>query len=109
MLEYARRLAKKMGVGIEPEVPGVFRVGDVRHTVSGIDKISRLGWSPTKGLDEIFDDYLAWLDTVPDAGDYFTPAYSTMKEAGVIRPVRPESAPAEGGLVKAACSPQSRS
>lgn len=109
VLEYARRLAKKMGVDIQPEVPGVFRVGDVRHTVSGIEKISRLGWSPTKGLDEIFDDYLAWLDMVPDAGDYFTPAYSTMKEAGVIRAVRPEGVPAEGELVKAACSPQSRS
>ena len=109
VLEYARRLAKKMGVAIDPVVPGVFRVGDVRHTVSGIEKISRLGWSPTKGLDEVFDDYLAWLDTVPDVGDYFTPAYSTMKETGVIRAVRQESAAAMAGMVKAACSPQSLS
>jgi dTDP-L-rhamnose 4-epimerase len=109
VLEYARRLAKKMGVAIEPIVPGVFRVGDVRHTVSGIEKISRLGWTPTKGLDEVFDDYLAWLDTVGDTADYFTPAYSTMKETGVIRAVRQETAAAMAGMVKAACSPQSLS
>lgn len=88
VIEYARLLANKMGVDIEPDLPGAYRVGDVRHTVSGIAKLSHFGWSPTKDLPEIFDDYLAWLDTVADNDDYFTPAFSAMKESGVVRLVQ---------------------
>ncbi len=83
--EYASTLAKKMGLAIEPEIPGAYRVGDARHTVSSVKKISRLGWKPTKGLGEIFDDYLAWLETVSDKSDYFTPAFEAMKQGGVVR------------------------
>jgi len=90
VLEYARQLAKKMGIEIEPTVPGVYRVGDVRHTVSSIEKIARLGWKPTKGLDEIFNDYLAWLQTVSDTDDYFSQAFEEMKQDGVVRMVSGE-------------------
>jgi dTDP-L-rhamnose 4-epimerase len=94
VLEYAQVLARKMGLDIEPEVPGVYRVGDVRHTVSGISKLSQLGWKPTKGLDEIFGDYLSWLDTIGDTDDYFAPAYATMKTNGVVRTAHPREEPA---------------
>ncbi|MGA9041127.1 MAG: NAD-dependent epimerase/dehydratase family protein [Terriglobales bacterium] len=92
VLEYARVLARKMAVSIEPEVPGVYRVGDVRHTVSGISKLGSMGWQPTQGLDEIFADYLGWLDTAGDTDDYFAPAYAAMKKNGVVRVVQKESA-----------------
>jgi dTDP-L-rhamnose 4-epimerase len=85
VLDYARILARKMGLSIEPEIPGAYRVGDARHTVSSVEKISRLGWKPTKGLNEIFDDYLAWLETAGDKSDYFTPAFEAMKQGGVVR------------------------
>jgi dTDP-L-rhamnose 4-epimerase len=87
VLEYAQVLARKMAVNIEPEVPGVYRVGDVRHTVSGISKLRELGWKPSKGLNEIFTDYLSWLDTIGDTDDYFAPAYAAMKKNGVVRMV----------------------
>jgi len=87
VLDYARQLAKKMGLHIEPEIPSAYRVGDVRHTVSGVSKISALGWKPSKGLDEVFDDYLAWLNTTADTSDYFTPAYAAMKQGGIVRMV----------------------
>ncbi len=90
VLDYLRRLAKKMGVALEPQVPGAYRVGDVRHTISSAAKISRLGWMPTKGLEEIFDDYLAWLETTGDTSDYSAPALERMKQGGVVRSVRPD-------------------
>ncbi len=96
--DYAHLLAKKMAVAIEPVIPGAYRVGDVRHTVSSIEKISRLGWKPTKGLPEIFDDYLAWLETVNDSGDYFTPAFEEMKQGGIVRLV--ESRPRRTGAAR---------
>ncbi len=104
VLEYARRLAHKMGLEIEPRVPGAYRVGDVRHTVSSIAKISRLGWKPTKGLEEIFDDYLAWLGTVRDARDYFGQALDEMKQGGVVRFVRREAEVAAPARAKSAWS-----
>lgn len=88
VLEYVRTLANTMGVDIEPELPGAYRVGDVRHTVSGIAKIGRLGWKPTKHLNDIFEDYLSWLDSIPDVDDYFSPAYAVMKQSGVVRMVQ---------------------
>jgi dTDP-L-rhamnose 4-epimerase len=88
VIEYARLLAEEMGIDVEPVIPGEYRVGDVRHTVSGISKISQLGWRPEKNLRQVFAHYLAWLDTVSDQDDYFTPAYLAMKESGVVRPAQ---------------------
>jgi dTDP-L-rhamnose 4-epimerase len=62
-------------------------VGDVRHTVSSIARLEALGWRATRSLGEIFDDYLAWLDATPDAGDYLTPAFEAMERSGVLRRV----------------------
>lgn len=88
VLEYAQILAEVMGIDTAPLIPGEYRVGDVRHTVSGNAKLSSLGWKPTKGLREIFSEYLGWLDTLQDAKDYFTPAYAAMKESGVVRSIQ---------------------
>jgi dTDP-L-rhamnose 4-epimerase len=88
VLDYARRLAKKMGVEVEPNVLGAYRVGDVRHTVSSHEKLARFGWRISKGLEEIFTDYLGWLQTVEDRADYFTPALEQMTRGGIVRHVQ---------------------
>lgn len=85
VVEYARVLQQKMRAPITPEIPGTYRVGDVRHTVSSVGKLESLGWKAMKGLHEIFDDYLAWLDATPDSGDYLTPAAQAMDRSGVVR------------------------
>lgn len=87
VLDYARALKEKMNAPLAPEIPGTYRVGDVRHTVSSVAKLQNLGWNITKGLDEIFTDYLAWLDATPDARDYIKVALNDMKRSGVVRPV----------------------
>jgi dTDP-L-rhamnose 4-epimerase len=88
VLEYAQKLARQMQVELEPVLPGAYRVGDVRHTVSSIGKLTQLGWKPTKDLDDIFEHYLSWLNTLTDTEDYFTPAYAAMKQEGVVRMVQ---------------------
>jgi dTDP-L-rhamnose 4-epimerase len=85
VLEYARILTQSMKTDLSPEIPGTYRLGDVRHTVSSVAKLESLGWKAVKGLPEIFNDYLAWLDETPDAGDYFTAAYQAMKNSGIVR------------------------
>lgn len=92
VLDYLRQLARTMGVDIEPNIPGAYRVGDVRHTVSGIGKLRALGWKPAKSLREVFEDYLAWLQSIDDRGDYFTPAYQAMTQDGIVRFVQAQVA-----------------
>ncbi len=87
VVDYARVLRQKMNASFEAEVCGTYRVGDVRHTVSSVAKLRKLGWRVTKGLDEIFTDYLAWLDATPDSHDYIKVALDDMKRSGVVRPV----------------------
>lgn len=87
VIDYARALRQKMNAALEAEIPGSYRVGDVRHTVSSIAKLEALGWGAKKSLGEIFDDYLAWLDATPDARDYLTPALDAMERSGVLRHV----------------------
>jgi len=88
VLSYAALLQHKMNARVPAAVTGAYRVGDVRHTVSSSKKLEALGWKTTKELSEIFDDYLAWLDSIPDSVDYVTSALETMEHSGVVRRVK---------------------
>ena len=60
-------------------------MGDTRHSVSNISKLKKLGWEPEKGLKEIFDDYINWIKSQGDIGEYFKEADRRMREEGVVR------------------------
>jgi dTDP-L-rhamnose 4-epimerase len=87
--EFAEGLTRMVGKDIEPLVPGEFRLGDNRHSVSSIRKLEALGWTPKRNLSDIFRDYLAWLESFGDVADYFREADRMMREAGTVRPVNP--------------------
>ncbi|MGH9706920.1 MAG: hypothetical protein ACRD5R_09200, partial [Candidatus Acidiferrales bacterium] len=59
--------------------------GDVRNAVSSIAKLEILGWTVTKGIRQILDDYLAWVDAAPDPPDFLAPAMEALVRAGMIR------------------------
>jgi dTDP-L-rhamnose 4-epimerase len=85
VLEYAKKLADKLGKTIEPEVPGIYRLGDARHSVSSIAKLGALGWKPRRGLDDILQDFLAWVDGLGDVQRYFTDAHQQLLNMDVLR------------------------
>jgi dTDP-L-rhamnose 4-epimerase len=87
VLEYARLIAKRAGVSIEPYLPGYYRVGDTRHVFSDVTALKALGWKPTVPLDEIVDSYLAWAIEQPGFRDYSGEAESLMAAVGSIRKV----------------------
>jgi dTDP-L-rhamnose 4-epimerase len=87
VIEYAEKLSSKLGKGIKPEILGEYRLGDNRHSVSGIEKVRSLGWRPRKSLDDIFDDYINWLRSMGDLSDYFSEAEKAMRASGVIRSI----------------------
>ncbi|MCC6155759.1 MAG: SDR family NAD(P)-dependent oxidoreductase [Candidatus Hydrogenedentes bacterium] len=86
--EFAAELTRMVGKDIAPLIPGEFRVGDNRHSVSSIAKLSALGWKPTRTISDIFRDYLAWIQSFGDVGDYFREADKLMREAGSVRAAR---------------------
>jgi len=85
VLDYADRLARLLGKEIVPEIPGEFRLGDVRHIISDVSKLQALGWQVTAGLEEIMQDYIAWVETFADLEDYFAEAERVLKESGAVR------------------------
>jgi dTDP-L-rhamnose 4-epimerase len=85
VLEYARLIAERAGVPIEPQVPGLYRFGDTRHVFSDTRKLSALGWEPQWSLEEIVDEYVAWAKAQPAFGDYSTEAEAHMAAQGTVR------------------------
>ena len=97
VLEFARIMIDAFGIPVEPEVPGIFRVGDTRHTVSDLSRISALGWQPTIHVEQNVAEYAAWLDRYEPSADAVDLADRAMQAAGVVRRSRPSSV-AAGGL-----------
>jgi dTDP-L-rhamnose 4-epimerase len=60
----ASRLARVMGKeGIDPEIVGKYRVGDIRHCFADIGKAQRvLGYQPQVMLDDGMAELAAWLE-----------------------------------------------
>jgi dTDP-L-rhamnose 4-epimerase len=85
VLQYAEVLIAKLGREIGRRIPGQFRVGDNRHTVSSIAKLSALGWRPQRNLEQILDDFLAWVDAIGGIPGDIPDAYREMSNRGVIQ------------------------
>ena len=50
--DFAREVAKALHSNLEPEFPGLFRLGDVRHIFASISKIRQLGFTPRISFEE---------------------------------------------------------
>ena len=62
ILEYARRVLERIPNSAGFDVSGEYRRSDTRHSVSCIEKLWRLGWRPKRGLADILNDYLEWIE-----------------------------------------------
>jgi dTDP-L-rhamnose 4-epimerase len=87
VLEFAHLMVKAWGNSLEPLVPGEFRLGDTRHTVSDISRIRALGWEPTTPVEENLRQYLKWLDTQSNTQEYLEEAERVMAAQGIIQSV----------------------
>jgi dTDP-L-rhamnose 4-epimerase len=84
VVDYARLVREKIATEVEVRLPGEYRTGDNRHSVSSISKLQALGWAPRRSLSDILDDFLDWIQRNGGIPEQVPDAYSHMKEAGVV-------------------------
>lgn len=85
LLDYTRILTKVASKNIEPAIPGYYRFGDTRHTVSSSEKLKKLGWSQRYSLEDVFKDYIKWVYEQPDLKDRYEEAEKVMIKQNVLR------------------------
>jgi dTDP-L-rhamnose 4-epimerase len=81
---YAHAVLKKLPSGVPLRMTGEYRRGDNRHSVSSVEKLSRLGWRPRRSLNTIMDDFFAWIESRGGIPSQVQDAYSQMRDAGVV-------------------------
>lgn len=64
---------------------GQFRVGDIRHAVSDISKLKKIGWRPQDSEENIVKEYIDWVKMQKLDQDYLLLAERQMKKSGIIR------------------------
>ena len=87
VLDFAAVMLRACRSALEPSVPGVFRLGDTRHTVSDISAMARLGWQPTIPVEQNVREYLDWMSQSKDTRPYLEEAERVMRQQDVLRPV----------------------
>jgi dTDP-L-rhamnose 4-epimerase len=86
--EFERIVAKVHGKEyIDPKIPGEYRFGDTRHTLSDNSKLRSLGWSPQRTAEDSVAEYLDYLRQQADIDDILDYAEKTMKQLNVVRKV----------------------
>jgi len=87
VLEFARLMLQAFGSELEPAMPGEFRLGDTRHTISDISKLRALGWAPTIPVEQNAREYVDWFREQPVAAEHLLEAERAMQESGVVQRV----------------------
>jgi dTDP-L-rhamnose 4-epimerase len=84
VMDYANAVLRKLSVDTDIRISGDYRRGDNRHSVSSIQKLSRLGWHTRRDLSTIMDDFLAWIESVGGIPEQISDADAHMRNAGVV-------------------------
>lgn len=87
-LSFAKIILEVFNSHLEPDIPGIFRVGDTRSTVSSIESIGKLGWKPKVSLEESIRQYKEYLESLGPIKDRSDEAFKEMVKSKVIRKVK---------------------
>jgi dTDP-L-rhamnose 4-epimerase len=81
--EVAEALARVLEKDIAPEIPGIYRAGDIRHCFADLTLARELlGFEPEADRDEALAELAQWLETQP-ATDRFDRAAAELAERGL--------------------------
>ncbi len=83
--DFAQLLIQIAGKTVGLKSPGEFRYGDVRHIISDISNLQKLGWQPHKTLEQNIKDYFDWIVSLPEVTDFSIEAVRVLRQHGVIQ------------------------
>lgn len=89
VLELASIMLKEFGSDFMPVIPGEFRIGDTRHTISDISRLRALGWEPLIPVEQSVTEYVAWIREQSGTRHYLDEAERVMREQGVLLRAEP--------------------
>jgi len=84
----ARSVVEAVGREIEPELPGRYRLGDVRHIHADTTRIQALGWRPRVSLDDGIQRFVDWFREIAPPEEPFSSAERGLRERGLVRESR---------------------
>lgn len=87
VLEFGKIMIREFNSKVEPLVPGHFRLGDTRHTISDNSKLNALGWEPTIPVEQNVQEYAAWMRGQEGTAEFLEEAERVMGELGVVQTV----------------------
>ena len=82
---YAKTVLDALGSTVEPDISGLYRVGDTRHVWSDTAHLRTLGWAPEGTLQNIVHDYVEWIADSDQATDWSARALARMETSGTVR------------------------
>ena len=85
ILEVARRVSSALGLDLTPELPGRFRLGDVRHIFADSTRLRALGWNPHVSLDEGIAHFVDWFRDHGAVEEIFGKAERSLLDDGLVR------------------------
>ena len=83
--QFARLMLDEFGNGLDPLVPGEYRLGDTRHTVSDVSRLEALGWQPTIAVEQNVREYVDWMRGQRTTDEFLKEADQVMRQQGVVR------------------------
>lgn len=87
--QYAHAVLQKLSSNVTLNMPGQYRRGDNRHSVSSVEKLCQVGWRPHRSLSVILDDFMAWIESIGGIPGRVQDAYADMRGAGVVLATTP--------------------
>jgi dTDP-L-rhamnose 4-epimerase len=85
--EFARIMIDEFGMDLEPLVPGEFRLGDTRHTVSDVSRLEELGWQSVIAVEQNVQEYVEWMRQQQTSDQFLREAERLMRDQQVIQRV----------------------
>jgi dTDP-L-rhamnose 4-epimerase len=83
--EIAETLALEMGKGIEPQIVGKYRQGDIRHCFADISKArALLGWAPSRTFRQGIPELIEWVRSQRAVGDGVGNAWEELRKRGLL-------------------------
>ncbi len=85
--EIAAQISDALDIKIPAEAKGEFRPGEMRHLISGIDRIHAAGYVPQVDLATGIGRYLDWIRGQSNVRDYFSEAADILRSKGIVHRV----------------------